>query len=63
MDSSRIEKKIILKATQERVWSAISDSANFGAWFGVDIDDPFVAGKEASGRISPTKVDPDVARL
>jgi uncharacterized protein YndB with AHSA1/START domain len=63
MDSNQIEKKIILKAAQERVWRAISDSARFGMWFGVEIDGPFVAGKEASGRIAPTKVDPEVARL
>ena len=63
MESSRIEKKIVLKATRERVWRAISDSAQFGMWFGVEIDGPFIAGKEARGRIAPTKVDPDVARL
>lgn len=63
MDSTRIEKKIVLKATQERVWRAISDSRRFGAWFGVEISDPFVAGQEAVGRIAPTKVDPEVARL
>ncbi|MDL2406698.1 SRPBCC family protein [Rhizobium calliandrae] len=59
MNSDRIEKKIVLKADQERVWRGISDSASFGAWFGVEID----GGKEAIGRIAPTKVDPEVARL
>jgi uncharacterized protein YndB with AHSA1/START domain len=63
MESNRIQKKIVLKATRERVWHAIADSACFGAWFGVEIDGPFVAGQEASGRIVPTKVDPEVARL
>jgi uncharacterized protein YndB with AHSA1/START domain len=63
MDSNRIEKKVILKATRERVWRAISDSARFGTWFGVEIDGPFVAGKEVMGKIVPTKVDPEVARL
>jgi uncharacterized protein YndB with AHSA1/START domain len=63
MESDRIEKRIVLKATRERVWRAISDSACFGMWFGVEIDGPFVAGKEANGRIAPTKVDPEVARL
>jgi uncharacterized protein YndB with AHSA1/START domain len=63
MTSDRIEKKIILKATRERVWNAISDSGCFGTWFGAEIDGPFIAGKEAVGRIAPTKVDPDVASL
>jgi uncharacterized protein YndB with AHSA1/START domain len=63
VDPNRIEKTIVLKATRERVWRAISDSARFGEWFGVEIDGPFIAGKEATGRIAPTKVDAEVARL
>lgn len=63
MASDRIEKKIILKATRERVWQAISDPARFGAWFGVELDGPFVAGQETVGRIVPTRVDPEVARM
>ncbi len=63
MNSDRIVKKLVLKATRERVWGAISDSGSFGAWFGAEIDGPFVAGKEAVGRIAPTKADPEVARL
>jgi uncharacterized protein YndB with AHSA1/START domain len=60
---SQIEKKIVLKATQDRAWGAISDSSKFGQWFGVEVDGPFVAGHEAVGRIAPTNVDPEVARL
>jgi uncharacterized protein YndB with AHSA1/START domain len=63
MNPDRIEKQIVLKASRERVWRAISDSASFGAWFGVEIEGAFVAGKEARGRITPTRADPDVARL
>jgi uncharacterized protein YndB with AHSA1/START domain len=63
MNNDRIEKSIILKAPRERVWRAISDAREFGAWFGVEIDGPFVAGLEAVGRIMPTQVDPEVARL
>jgi uncharacterized protein YndB with AHSA1/START domain len=63
MSSYRIQKRIILKATREMVWRAISDSACFGAWFGVEIDGPFIANAEARGRITPTQVDSEVARL
>ena len=63
MEPSRIEKKIVLKATRERVWQAISDSAQFGTWFGVEFDGPFVAGSWMSGRTVATKVDPEVAKL
>jgi uncharacterized protein YndB with AHSA1/START domain len=59
----RIEKKILLRARPERVWRAISDSKEFGLWFGVKFDGPFVAGKALRGSIVPTTVDPEVAKL
>ncbi len=63
MSRDWIEKRIVLKATRERVWRAISDSQRFGAWFGVEFDGPFVKGTWITGHIAPTKVDPDVAKL
>jgi len=62
MNDDRVVKTIVLKASRERVWRAITDSSRFGAWFGVEIDGPFVAGREATGRITPTQVDADVAK-
>jgi uncharacterized protein YndB with AHSA1/START domain len=62
-NTDRIEKKVLLKAPCERVWRAISDSKEFGTWFGVAFDGPFVAGADSTGKIAPTKVDPEVARL
>lgn len=59
----RIEKKTTLRAPVSRVWRAISDAREFGTWFGVDFDGPFVAGARIKGRITPTKVDPEVAKL
>lgn len=59
----QIEKQVLLKASLARVWSAISDSAQFGAWFGMLTDGPFVPGKKVVGTIQPTKVDPDVAKM
>jgi uncharacterized protein YndB with AHSA1/START domain len=50
--NNRIEKRIELKATPARVWRAISDYREFGAWFGVKIEEPFVAGQEAQGQIT-----------
>lgn len=61
--SDRIEKKVVLEATRERVWKAISDAREFGAWFGIEFDGPFKAGQRISGRIRPTKVDAEVAKL
>ena len=59
----RIEKQITLSASKSRVWSAVSDAQQFGAWFGVAFDGPFIAGARLTGRIRPTTVDPAVAKL
>ena len=60
--TDRIEKKVFLKAPQERVWQAISDSKRFGAWFGVTFDAPFAPGARMMGTISGTTADPEVAK-
>lgn len=60
--SDRIEKTVLLRAPRDRVWRALSDSKQFGSWFGVAFDGPFVAGERVTGRIVPTKVDPEVAK-
>jgi uncharacterized protein YndB with AHSA1/START domain len=62
MSTDRIEKEVLLRAPLERVWRAISDSAEFGQWFGVRFDGPFVEGASITGVITPTTVDDDVAR-
>jgi uncharacterized protein YndB with AHSA1/START domain len=61
--TDRIEKRILLHAPRERVWRAISDAAEFGRWFGVAFDGPFAAGQRLTGRVVPTTVDPEVAKL
>jgi uncharacterized protein YndB with AHSA1/START domain len=60
--TDRIEKKVLLKAPQERVWQAISDSKRFGAWFGLTFDAPFAPGARMVGTISGTTVDPETAK-
>jgi uncharacterized protein YndB with AHSA1/START domain len=63
MSSDRIQKEIVLHAPRARVWQAISDSKQFGTWFGVAFDDTFAEGARLTGRIVPTTVDADVAKL
>ncbi len=63
MQTNRIKKTIVLTAPRERVWRAISDASEFGTWFGVEFAGPFLAGDRLAGRIVPTKVDPEVAKL
>ncbi|OBI28290.1 vanillate O-demethylase oxidoreductase VanB [Mycobacterium sp. E1386] len=58
----RIEKSVLLRAPLERVWRAISDADEFGRWFGVRFDGPFVAGTSVAAVISPTTVDDEVAK-
>jgi uncharacterized protein YndB with AHSA1/START domain len=61
-NTDRIKKSVLLRAPRERVWRAISDSKQFGSWFGVQFDGPFKAGSPIVGRIVPTSVDPEVAK-
>jgi uncharacterized protein YndB with AHSA1/START domain len=63
MGTDRIEKQVLLRSPLDRVWRAISDSEEFGRWFGVRVDGPFVAGTSVTAAITPTTVDRDVARL
>jgi len=61
MSTDAIHKQVLLRATRERVWRAISDSKEFGHWFGVKFEGPFPAGATVKGVITPTKVDAVVA--
>jgi len=60
--TDKIEKTTILKAPLAKVWSAISDSAAFGTWFGMTIEGPFVEGRTVSGAIAKTQVDDEIAK-
>jgi uncharacterized protein YndB with AHSA1/START domain len=50
--NDRIEKRIELKAPVSRVWRALTDSWEFGQWFGVKPQGPFVAGQITRGPIT-----------
>jgi uncharacterized protein YndB with AHSA1/START domain len=63
MDTDRIEKRIVLRAPRERVWKAVSEAKAFGSWFGVEFDGPFRENTRLTGRIVPTTVDPEVAKM
>ena len=62
VNTDRIEKKILLRAPRARVWRALTDAEEFGRWFGMKFDGPFVPGEVSRGVIVPTTVDPDVAK-
>jgi uncharacterized protein YndB with AHSA1/START domain len=50
--SNSIEKRIELKAPVDRVWRALTDHREFGAWFGVKLDAPFAPGEVSRGHIT-----------
>ncbi len=62
MNTDRIEKRILLRAPRKRVWRALADSTEFGSWFGMKFDGPFVPGASVRGAIVPTTVDAEVAK-
>ena len=49
---NKIEKRIELKAPVSRVWRALTDYREFGDWFRVKLERPFVAGQESRGNIT-----------
>ena len=60
--TDRIEKKILLRAPLKRIWRALSDSMEFGIWFGVKFDAPFAPGAHLRGKVVGTAVDAEVAK-
>src|ERR1700737_313062 len=62
MNTDRIEKKILLRAPRKRVWRALSDSTEFGHWFGVKFEDPFAPGTFMRGVIVPSGANAEVAK-
>jgi uncharacterized protein YndB with AHSA1/START domain len=49
---NQIEKTIELKAPVSRVWQALTDYQEFGKWFRVKLDGPFVQGQVSRGNIT-----------
>jgi uncharacterized protein YndB with AHSA1/START domain len=47
--TDRIEKKAVLQAPRSRVWRAIADPGEFGAWFQVKVEGQFEPGAHVKG--------------
>jgi uncharacterized protein YndB with AHSA1/START domain len=52
MNTDRIEKKLFLRAPRTRVWKALADARQFGAWFGVEFQGAFQPGARLEGRLT-----------
>jgi uncharacterized protein YndB with AHSA1/START domain len=50
--SDRIEKTINLRAPLSRVWKALTDHEEFGKWFRVRLEGPFVPGEVSRGHVT-----------
>jgi uncharacterized protein YndB with AHSA1/START domain len=50
--TDRIEKRFELRAPRARVWRAIANANEFGAWFGIKLEGAFAAGATIRGRLT-----------
>jgi uncharacterized protein YndB with AHSA1/START domain len=51
-NTDRIEEKILLRVPRARVWRALTDAEEFGAWFGVKLAGTFAPGVSVKGTIT-----------
>jgi len=52
MEEDRLEKQIEIAAPVSRVWKALTDSREFGEWFRVKLEGPFMAGQKVGGQLT-----------
>jgi uncharacterized protein YndB with AHSA1/START domain len=53
LDTDRIERPILINASRERVWQALSDAEQSGSWSGADLKGrAFATGQRARERIT-----------
>jgi uncharacterized protein YndB with AHSA1/START domain len=50
--TDRIEKRFEVRAPRARVWRAIANATEFGAWFGIKLEGVFAAGATTRGRLT-----------
>jgi uncharacterized protein YndB with AHSA1/START domain len=50
--TDRIEKHLEVRAPRARVWRALADAEEFGAWFGMKLDRSFAPGATVHGRLT-----------
>src|ERR1043166_447494 len=50
--TDRIEKRVVLRAARTRVWRALTNAAEFGTWFRVNLEGAFAEGRPIRGRLT-----------
>jgi uncharacterized protein YndB with AHSA1/START domain len=48
----KVEKRIEINAPVSRVWRALTDYLEFGAWFRVKLEGPFIVGQLSRGQMT-----------
>ncbi|WP_273794772.1 SRPBCC family protein [Brucella intermedia] len=51
-NTDRIVKTVDIRAGIDRVWRALTDHEEFGSWFQVKLDGPFIVGTRSTGHIT-----------
>ena len=52
MGNDVITRQIHINADQQCVWDALSNATEFGKWFRVTLDGPFVVGETTTGKMT-----------
>lgn len=52
ISTDRLEKHTVLHAPKSRVWRALTQASEFGAWFRVKLESEFAAGKHVTGQVT-----------
>lgn len=52
METNTITRQILINADPQRVWDSLSDATEFGKWFRVKLDGPFVVGETTTGKMT-----------
>jgi uncharacterized protein YndB with AHSA1/START domain len=50
--TDRIERKVLLRAPHSRVWRALTDAGEFGAWFQARLNGVFTPGALVQGNVA-----------
>jgi uncharacterized protein YndB with AHSA1/START domain len=50
--TDRLEKRVTLRVPRSRVWRALTNAEEFGAWFGAKLEGEFAEGATVRGRIT-----------
>lgn len=51
VNSDRIEKKVLLRVPRSRAWRALTNAAEFGSWFRVNLEGKFAIGECVKGKV------------